>query len=127
MGGWQIIGAWYFNTGNILVFGPMVATGDPHLDNPTPSKWFDTSKFSRLPSYTQRTNPGPIRMSRDPSIGKSRLLSGRPSRVTERYKIQAKMAAYNLTNRLNRADPNMDVNNSFSARRSDRETDRRQT
>jgi hypothetical protein len=113
LGGWQIIGAWYFNSGNILVFGPMVATGDPHLDTPTPAKWFDTSKFSRLPAYTQRTNPrtysdvtGPIYWEIQASIGKT-------FQVTERYKIQAKMAAYNLTNRLNRADPNMDVTNSL--------------
>jgi hypothetical protein len=30
-------------------------------------------------------------------------------KVTERYQVELKMAAYNLTNRLNRADPSMDM------------------
>ena len=111
-GGWQFIGAWYFNTGNYLVFGPMVATGDPHLDNPTPEKWFDTSKFSVLPAYTQRTNPimypdvrGPIYWDIQASVGKT-INTG------DRAKLQVRLTAYNLTNRLNRADPVMTVTSS---------------
>ncbi len=112
-GGWQLVGAWYFNSGNILVFGPMVATGDPKLDNPTPAKWFDTSKLSRLPAYTQRSNPrtyddvhGPIYWEIQGSVGKT-------IPVGELFKIQLKMSAFNLTNRLNRADPNMDPTSSL--------------
>jgi hypothetical protein len=104
-GGWQVIGAWYFNSGSILVFGPMVASGDPHLDNPTPAKWFDTSKFSVLPAYTQRTNPrtypdvrGPIYWDIQASVGKT-IATG------DRIKTQLKFTAYNLTNRLNRDVP----------------------
>jgi hypothetical protein len=112
LGGWQFIGAWYFNSGNYLVFGPMVATGDPHLDNPKPEKWFDTSKFSRLPAYTQRTNPlmypdvrGPIYWDIQASVGKT-------FKVGDKAQVQAKLVAYNLTNRLNRADPDMTVTSS---------------
>ncbi len=109
LGGWQLVGAWYFNTGNYLVFPATNATGDPALDNPTPDKWFDTSRFSVLPTYTQRTNPriypdvkGPIYWDIQASLGKT-------FRVAETTKFQAKLAAYNLTNRLNRADPDVIV------------------
>ena len=109
IGGWQLVGAWYFNTGNYLVFPAMNVTGDPHLDNPTPEKWFDTSKFSILPTYTQRTNPrmypdvkGPIYWDIQASLGKT-------FKVGETTKFQAKLAAYNLTNHLNRADPIVNV------------------
>jgi hypothetical protein len=109
LGGWQLVGAWYFNSGNYLVFPAMNATGDPALDNPTPGKWFDTSKFSVLPAYTQRTNPriypdvkGPIYWEIQASLGKT-------FKVGERTKLMAKLAAYNLTNRLNRADPDVNV------------------
>jgi hypothetical protein len=113
VGGWQMVGAWYFNTGNYLVFPAMIATGDPALDHPTPARWFDTSKFSVLPAYTQRTNPrmypdvkGPIYWDIQASLGKT-------FNAGERARIQAKLAAYNLTNRLNRADP--DVSSATSA------------
>ena len=33
-------------------------------------------------------------------------------RVTERFRAELKMAAYNVLNRLNRGNPNMDVNSS---------------
>ena len=79
------------------------------MDNPTPGKWFDTSKFSVLPTYTQRTNPliypdvkGPIYWDIQASLGKT-------FKVGETRKFTAKLAAYNLANRLNRADPDVGV------------------
>jgi len=108
-GGWQLSGAWYFNSGNYLVFPAAVVTGDPHLDNPTPAKWFDTSKISVLPSYTQRTNPwmyddvkGPIYWDIQASLSKT-------FKAGDKAKVQMKVSAFNLTNRLNLADPIMTV------------------
>jgi hypothetical protein len=108
-GGWHIIGAWYFNSGDIIVFGPLAATGDPHLDNPTPAKWFDTSKLSRLPAYTQRTNPRTYDDVRGPMTWDIQALVGKTFSVGDKYKTHLRMTAYNLTNRLNRADPITDI------------------
>jgi hypothetical protein len=108
-GGWQLIGAWYFNSGPILVFGPMVATGNPHLDDPTPAKWFDTSKFSVLPAYTQRTNPRTYLDVRGPIYWDIQASVGKTFAVGDKFKTQMKLTAYNLTNRLNRANPITDV------------------
>jgi hypothetical protein len=112
LGGWQLTGAWFFNSGNYLVFGSMVATGDPHLDNPTPAKWFDTSKFSRLLSYTQRTNPRMYPDVRGPIYWDIQAAVAKTFRVGDQFKIQAKLSAYNVTNRLNRADPDLSVTSS---------------
>lgn len=121
LGGWQSTGAWYFNSGNYLRFGSyaalpnaanVISSGDPALSNPAPQKWFDTSKFRILPAYTQRTNPlqypnvkGPVYWEVQASLGKSFA-------ITERARAELKLSAFNLTNRLNRADPIVDITNS---------------
>ena len=105
LGGWQIVSAWYFNSGSYLQFGPALVSGDPTISNPTPDRWFDTSVFKVLPAYTPRTNPnhypgvrGPIYWEMQSSLSKQFV-------VTERVKFELKGSAYNLTNRLNRANP----------------------
>jgi hypothetical protein len=100
-----VIGAWYFNSGNFLRFGAMTATGDPVLSNPTPQKWFDTSKFSVLPSYTPRTNPWQYPDVKGPIYWEVQGTLSKTFRITERVQTELKAAAYNVTNRLNRADP----------------------
>ncbi|MBL8230731.1 MAG: TonB-dependent receptor [Bryobacterales bacterium] len=111
-GGWQLVGAFYFNSGNYLRFGTLAVSGDPRIDNPTPTKWFNTSVFARQPAFTQRTNPwqysgltGPVFWDTQGSLAK--VFS-----VTERWKTELKLAGYNLTNRLNRNSPVVDVLNS---------------
>lgn len=110
LGGWQIIGSWFFNSGPYLQFPAALVNGDPTLSNPTPQKWFDTSKFQVLPAYTLRTNPisyrgirGPIYWETQSSLSKRFPIKG------ERVQAELKAAAYNLTNRLNRANPDLVV------------------
>jgi len=112
LGGWQTVGVLYFCSGNNLRFGAMIVSGDPTIPNPSPKRWFDTSKFQRQPSYTPRSNPwqypglfGPILWQLDQSLSKY-------FNIGERVKAELKMAAYNATNRLNRADPDLNVTNS---------------
>jgi hypothetical protein len=106
------VGVWYFNSGNNLRFGAMIVSGDPTIPNPSPQRWFDTSKFQRQPSYTPRSNPwqypglfGPVWWQLDQSLSKH-------FNIRERVKAELKMAAYNATNRLNRADPDRNVTSS---------------
>lgn len=112
LGGWQTVGAWYGNSGNNLRFGAMLASGNPVISDPSPQRWFDTSVFQRLPPYTPRSNPwqydglnGPIYWQMDLSVMKN-------FQITERVRSEFKMAGYNATNRLNRADPDLGVTNS---------------
>ncbi len=112
VGGWQVAGAWYFNSGDYLRFGSMVATGDPAVANPTPKQWFDISKLSILPSYTPRTNPWQYPDVRGPIYWEIQSTLSKTFKITERTGVELKMAAYNLTNRLNRSDPSTSVTSS---------------
>jgi hypothetical protein len=112
LGGWQTVGAWYANSGPFVRFGALLASGSPVLSQKTPQKWFDTSVFQRLPAYTPRTNPwqypgltGPRYWQWDQTLSKH-------FSIGERYRVEFKAAAYNLSNRLNRAMPDTGVTSS---------------
>jgi len=113
LGGWQLMGALYANSGAYLSFGGMTTNGtNPRLENPTPDRWFDTSLFAVQAAFTPRTNPitysgltGPVTLQLDTSLTKDFA-------VTERVRAGLTMNAYNATNRLNRADPDMGVTSS---------------
>jgi hypothetical protein len=109
IGGWQTTATWFFSTGDYLRFGAAAATCDPTLDSPTRQQWFKTSCLTVLPAYTPRTNPwqysgltGPVYW--DVQANLSKTFS-----ITERIKAEFKLAAYNLTNHLNLADPVLTV------------------
>jgi hypothetical protein len=82
------------------------------LSDPTAQRWFDTAAFTRQPAFTRRSNPwqidglvGPRNWSIDATLSKSIA-------ITERVRTELRMAAYNATNRLNRADPDLGVDSS---------------
>jgi hypothetical protein len=109
LGGWQILGSYYWNGGDLLQFPAALVSGDPRVANPTPQKWFDASVFKVLPVYTQRTNPwyydglrGPMYWQIDSSISKSFA-------ITEKVHADLRVAGFNITNHLNRADPDLVV------------------
>ena len=114
IGGWKLTGISTSMSGAILRFGNLIVNGDPTIDNPTPGKWFNTSAFSKIPAntYVIRTNPwqydnltGPGYWMLDTTLTKS-------ISFTERIKAELKMASYNTLNRLNRGNPNLDINSS---------------
>jgi len=109
LGGWQLVGAWYFNSGDYLRFGTMLADGNPKLDNPTPQRWFDTSKFRQQPADTPRTNPKQYSGLTGPYFWDLQGSVSKYFQVTERIRTEFKLAAYNATNRLNRNNPDLNV------------------
>ena len=85
---------------------------DPIIDNPGPQKWFNTDAFRVLTPFTPRTNPyqfdgitGPIFWNLDGTVSKT-------FPIQERYKLEFRFEAYNLTNSLMWANPNMTIGNS---------------
>jgi hypothetical protein len=113
-----IIGGWSFNnilswrSGDFLQFGPMQASGNPVIGNPTPQHWFNTSVFQKMPAlgYVERTNPwqypgltGPGMFNLDTSLTKDFA-------ITERVKFQLQAQAFNTFNNMTFADPNTDIN-----------------
>lgn len=113
LGGWQVMGAVYANSGAFLSFGGLNWNGNnPVLSNPTPDKWFDTSVFAVQTAFTPRVNPitfsgltGPRTMQLDTSLSKKFA-------ITEGISAALTMNAFNATNRLNRADPDLGVTSS---------------
>jgi hypothetical protein len=78
-----------------------VVTDNPKLDNPTRDRWFDTSKITRQPDFTRRTNPlqwpgftGPRVVSLDMTVGKE-------FQISERVGFELKLESYNLPNVFN--------------------------
>lgn len=112
VGGWQVTGVVTYTSGDYPRFGSLVVTGNPCISNPTPQHWFNTSVFSLPSGYAIQTNPlqyscltGPSFFDLDASLIKN-------VHVTERVQAQLKLTAYNATNKLNRGDPDTNINDS---------------
>lgn len=114
VGGWKAAGVWTYSSGAFIRFGNLIASGSPCVDNPTPGRWFDTTVFSRLPAntYVVRSNPLQYDCLTGPRFSQVDATLTKDFAVTERVRLELKMAAYNATNSLNRAGPNTDINSS---------------
>jgi Carboxypeptidase regulatory-like domain len=116
LGGWQVVGVVYANSGDYLQFGSanVIPGCDVALSNPTWQHEFNTSCFSVLGPYSPRVNPlqypnlrGPVFLDTQASLSKSFLIP-----KFERMRGELKFTAYNLINRLNRADPDTTITDS---------------
>jgi hypothetical protein len=112
LGGWNMAGTLTYHSGSLLNFGGMLVNGDPHIDNPGPGAWFNTSVFKQLPAFTRRTNPwyysdirGPQYFHLDGSLNKDFA-------ITDRIRYQLHMDAFNAINNMNYNNPNMSVTSS---------------
>jgi hypothetical protein len=109
IGGWSASPIIMYGSGEYLRFGPMLATGDPAIENPTRNKYFDTSKFSLLPSYTSRTNPWQYDgVKGSPNWGID-LSVAKYFKITDSLKAEFRFESYNLTNSFVPGLPNMTV------------------
>ena len=102
-----------WRSGNFISFGGLVVTGDPHVSNPGPARWFDTTVFQRLPAYTQRTNPvtysgltGPGYFNLDLSLVKS-------FRIVERLSAELRLDTFNTPNSMTWNEPNTTVTSTY--------------
>lgn len=116
VGGWQVSGIYTYRSGEFLRFGGAEVVGEPYIDSPGPAKWFNTDSFRVLPAFTPRTNPfqypgvtGPIFWNADGTLSKT-------FPVKEHYKLEFRFEAYNLTNSLMWANPNVTPGNALFGR-----------
>ncbi|MBL8230549.1 MAG: TonB-dependent receptor [Bryobacterales bacterium] len=105
IGGWQISGIYTYRSGEFIRFGQLDVVGDPKIDNPGPSRWFNTDAFRLAEAFTPRTNPyqypgvtGPRFWNVDGTLSKF-------FPIKEAYKLELRLEAYNLTNSLMWANP----------------------
>lgn len=117
-GGWQISGIYSYRSGEFLRFANQMdySGADPAIENPGPQKWFNTDAFKTPTAFTPRLNPwqfsgitGPVFWNLDGTVSKT-------FPIRERYRLEFRFEAYNLTNSLMWANPNMDVANQLFGR-----------
>jgi len=116
LGGWSVHGLTSYNSGTFLRFGNFKLAGDPFLENPGPAAWFNTRAFELAEPFTPRTNPlqydginGPKFWNLDATLAKTFAL-------TERYKLELRLEAYNAPNAFMWNDPAMGLGSNTSVR-----------
>jgi hypothetical protein len=116
IGGWQLSGIFTYRSGEFLRFPGADVIGEPNIDNPGPNAWFNIAAFRPQTAFTPRLNPwqysditGPIFWNTDANLAKSFM-------ITERFRLEFRLEAYNLTNSLMWANPNMTVGNATFGR-----------
>jgi hypothetical protein len=126
-----IVGGWTFTTFTRLYSGRpifftqnLIVDGNPKLSNPTRDKWFDTSKFHRLPTTThpdgvtalasdppnlhKRDNPWTYPGVEGPGIAQTDMTLSKSFHLTERFSLEARVESYNVFNHINFANPVVD-------------------
>jgi len=115
LGGWSTSSILIVNSGRFLRFGQVQESGAPPVYR-NRDKWFDTTKFAIAIPFTPRTNPyqyegvtGPRNWNLDTALSKTFAL-------TERFRLEFRMDAYNLTNTFVPTAPSTDPNSSTFGR-----------
>jgi hypothetical protein len=119
-----IVGGWTFTTstriysGRPLFFNQnLIVDGNPKISNPTNTMWFDITKFHPVPTSAdpalppnlhKRDNPWTFDGLYGPSVWQSDLTMSKSFRLTERFKLEARVEAYNVFNRIQFANPTTD-------------------
>jgi hypothetical protein len=116
LGGWALSGIWQYVSGEYLRMPAAIVSGNPAIDNPTRDRWFDTSKVTRQPDFTRRTNPLQWSGFTGPGIRSLDVTLGKEFQVSERVAFELKMESYNLPNTFNGANPVLNPDSSLFGR-----------
>src|SRR5207249_3505173 len=110
LGGWSVSALFSYNSGAYLRLSGALVDGDPGVSEPTSGRWFDTSKFKQLPSFTRRTNPLQYDDVKTPRfVNVDTTLAKEFPIIRERLKFELRGEAYNLLNAFTGADPDVSV------------------
>jgi hypothetical protein len=112
LGGWTTSAIYWYYAGNRLRFAQMDVVGDPKIDDP--DKWglmFDPTayRFNANAAFEVRTNPKSYPGVQGPGYKNVDLNVAKFFRINERFQLEFKLEAYNLSNTFSGADPNLTV------------------
>ncbi len=124
----MVVGGWTFTTTTRLYSGRplfftqnLIVDGNPKLSNPTQTLYFDTTKFHALPTSTDPTQP-PNLHKRDnpwtfpglfgPGVEQVDMTMSKSFKLTERFRLDARVETYNVFNHINLANPTVDFTSS---------------
>lgn len=113
VGGWDVSGIMTWRSGFSVRFGGLDVSGDPRVDNPTESRWFNTQAFARLPNFTPRTNPWQYEGLTNPGLFNLDMSIVKRLPVTEKYRTELRMDVFNAANNMTWANPNTNVQSSL--------------
>jgi len=117
IGGWTTTAIYSYNSGNLLQFGQLDVVGDPHIDHP--SKWgyvFNPAAFKQSAAFTPRVNPWFIPGLTGPGYKNLDVTLAKFFPITERFRLEFKIEAYNISNTFDGADPSLSVTSSTFGR-----------
>ena len=100
IGGWQYTASLRWYSGRPLLFGNYVVSGNPTIDNPTHSRWFDTSMFSIADTYTPRSNPFYYDGLNGPGWSMTDMTLTKMFNLGSKYRLEARIEAYNALNTI---------------------------
>ena len=111
IGGWQLSGTWIHSSGSTLNFATMVAPSSAKKIGKVGAGnyWFDVTGFAVQPAFTRRTNPWFYDGRTGPGWSNVDLSLAKRIKVSERYKVELRMEAYNALNGMNWANPTLTV------------------
>jgi hypothetical protein len=112
LGGWMTSWIYTYYAGERLRFGQMDVVADPKIDNP--DKWgfmFNPAAFRFNPNsqYQVRSNPKSYPGVQGPGYKNLDLTLNKYFRLNERFRIEFRMEAYNVSNTFTGANPNTNV------------------
>lgn len=113
IGGWDLSGVATWRSGFFVRFGALEVTGDPRVDNPTPSRWFNTQAFKQLPAFTPRSNPLQYEGLTNPRLFNCDMSIVKRLPITEKYRGELRMDVFNAANNMVWANPNTTVTSSL--------------
>jgi len=111
VGGWQLSAMYSFTSGAPLIFSRnMIAPSSATQigDIGSGSFWFDTTGFAKQAAYTRRTNPWYYDGLNGPGYSNLDLSLSKKFALTERFKLEVRLDAFNALNGMNWVTPQLD-------------------
>ena len=115
IGGWQLSGTWTKVRARCWLFTStmMAPTSVKKIGEIGAGKyWFNVTGFTTQPAYTRRTNPWYYDNLTGPGYTNLDLSLFKRVKINERFKVEARLEAYNALNGMNWANPTVDVTKS---------------
>jgi Carboxypeptidase regulatory-like domain len=121
VGGWKLTNTSRYYSGRLLQFSQSLrVVGNPKLEKPSISGfWFNASAFQALPTTGVGTDRSILRTSAwtydgvvGPSTFQTDSTMSKSFKLTEKFKIEARVEVYNMLNNINWENPIVDFTNS---------------
>jgi hypothetical protein len=98
LGGWSASFIFSFNSGPFLRFPQAIVEGDPSTGSRADGLYFDTSKVKVPAPFTPRRNPYQYEGITGPSFWNIDAALSKTFQIADRYSLECRLDAYNLTN-----------------------------